>query len=73
MRPAFDPTPTDLDNTCVPTCKDALETYVKGVKEACTAPGDSVRENPDGTPADSVETVGMLFQYVLTSSCRKDR
>ncbi|RDL36022.1 uncharacterized protein BP5553_06634 [Venustampulla echinocandica] len=73
MRSVFKPTPSDFDNTCAPACKSSLEAYVKGVQEACTAPGDSALEsNVPGIILDHVDTVGMLLQYTWKSSCRKD-
>ncbi|PGH08683.1 hypothetical protein AJ80_07804 [Polytolypa hystricis UAMH7299] len=79
MRPAFDPTEEDMRNTCTDTCRASLESYVQGVKKACTKPGDRAREFLGGacTPCRfterPVELVGRIFQYVLERACRKDK
>ncbi len=76
MRPAFNPTSTDMDNTCTTTCSDSLDAYVQGVKDACTADGDKARESRGGAYngdyiLDPVEIVGQIFQYQFAQSCRK--
>ncbi|KAH6666399.1 hypothetical protein B0J14DRAFT_604794 [Halenospora varia] len=76
MRPAFKPTSSDLDNTCTTTCSASLESYIQGVKKACTAPGDKADESPGGSNwgdyiLQPVELVGEIFQYTLSNFCRK--
>ncbi|PQE07316.1 ADP-ribosylation factor-related 1 protein [Rutstroemia sp. NJR-2017a WRK4] len=77
MRPAFDPTSDDLDNTCTSTCFNSLDAYVDGVQKACRADGDAAQEyiGPDyDSPMGlvPVEVVGEVFQYTLAQSCRGD-
>ncbi|KAM3066643.1 hypothetical protein ACMFMG_002355 [Clarireedia jacksonii] len=77
MRPAFDPTSTDLDNTCTTTCADSLTAYIAGVKKACTADGDAAQEYVGGDVNNGqklvpVEVVGEVFEYFLKKSCRLD-
>ncbi|PQE28393.1 ADP-ribosylation factor-related 1 protein [Rutstroemia sp. NJR-2017a BBW] len=77
MRPAFDPTSDDLDNTCTSTCFNSLDAYVDGVQKACSADGDAAQEyiGPDyDSPMGlvPVEVVGEVFQYTLAQSCRGD-
>lgn len=74
MRPAFDPTSTDLDNTCTTTCYDSVDAYLKGIQEACTADGDAAQQYVGGTPSQAlvpVEIVAQVFQYVLAMDCAK--
>lgn len=76
MRPGFQPGPADFDNTCTTTCSDSLAAYVKGVQEACTAPGDKAQEEEGGGDytdfyLDPVAIVGQVFQYTLAVDCRK--
>jgi hypothetical protein len=76
MRPAFDPSPSDFDNMCVPACKASLTAYIEGVQETCTEPGDKAQESPwggdwAGYVLNPVEIVGQLFQYTWNSECSK--
>ncbi|PQE09124.1 ADP-ribosylation factor-related 1 protein [Rutstroemia sp. NJR-2017a BVV2] len=77
MRPAFDPTSYDLDNTCTDTCADSIDAYVAGVEEACTADGDAAQEYIGGDYENGmqllpVELVGQVFAYTFAQSCRQD-
>jgi hypothetical protein len=77
MRPAFDPTSDDLDNTCTTTCANSLARYITSVRNACAGDGDAAQEYV-GPDYDSpmklvpVEVVGEVFQYTLQQSCRHD-
>jgi hypothetical protein len=77
MRSGFDPTSTDLDNTCTKTCADSLTAYIAGVKKACTADGDAAQEYTGGSDVHEyqlvpVELVGEIFQYTFKQDCRLD-
>jgi len=76
MRPAFDPTASDIKNTCTPGCTASLAAYVQGVQEACTAPGDASQESQGASDytdyiLDPVALVGQVFQYTLATTCRQ--
>jgi len=76
MRPAFNPTASDIENTCTPGCTASLAAYVQGVQETCTAPGDASLESPGSSNytdyiLDPVALVGQVFQYTLATTCRK--
>lgn len=84
MRPLFKPTSQDLANTCTSECAASLEAYVQNVKAACIADGDRAQESQgaagnvdsiqdSGYILRPVETIGLLFQYVMARSCRKNR
>jgi hypothetical protein len=73
MRPGFQPTPSDFDNTCTPGCTASLVSYIQSVQEACTAPGDKAQEDAGGSQMtlNPVEIVGQIFQYTLVRECSK--
>ncbi len=87
MRPPFKPTSSDYDSTCTTTCSDSLASYMQGIEEACTLPGDKAQNSEEGGHdvyvggtidlADislaSVSVIGEVFQYTFAQSCRKDR
>ncbi|KAI9648884.1 hypothetical protein NHQ30_001450 [Ciborinia camelliae] len=74
MRPAFKPTSTDFDNTCTTTCSNSVDSYLKGIQEACTADGDAAQEYVGGSTPEAlvpVEIVAQVFQYTLAKDCTK--
>ena len=75
--PNFNPEPADLERTCVSTCKDSLDAYVKNVQSACSLPNDAALvesdENNEPRAQVPVAVVGQIFQYQYAFSCSQNR
>ncbi|KAK3934212.1 hypothetical protein QBC46DRAFT_85601 [Diplogelasinospora grovesii] len=75
MRPAFDPTASDLDRTCVQTCNDSIAAYLSNVEGACSGEGDladlAISSNTE-IPAVPVSTVGEVFRFMYARACERN-
>ena len=75
--PNFNPEPADLERTCVSSCKDSLDAYVKNVQSACSLPNDAALVEPDENNEPRaqvpVAVIGQIFQYQYAFSCSQNR
>lgn len=75
--PVWDPSPDELERTCVSSCADSLDAYVRSVRDACDQPGDSApvyeQSDPLGpTNPTAVADVGELLRYTYARACARN-
>ena len=76
LRSDFDPDAGDLAQACSSTCKSSLDSYVQGVKEACTAAGDRAEvaiSSQATAPNAPVWVYGEIFQWKYLEACATNR
>ncbi|KAI9034993.1 uncharacterized protein KD926_004848 [Aspergillus affinis] len=69
--------PGDFTDMCTSTCESLLSEYIENVRDACSESGDvAVKAKGylwfNGTEHVPVETVGLIFQYMLVRACARD-
>ncbi|KAI0476000.1 hypothetical protein GGR56DRAFT_665822 [Xylariaceae sp. FL0804] len=76
MPPSSDPGPADLARTCTAACRDSLDAYVAGLRDAChyDEDGDAALvaslERP--RPKVPVAVVGEVFRYQYAWACSQN-